>query len=89
MAAGNKQTIREFIDEMNASTQEILQHLNDNGINYNLNAWVTIAKYANLFNIGNTSTISSWISQGIIPPENVIEITALNGLKLIKAVAYS
>jgi hypothetical protein len=33
--------------------------------------------------------VSSWIRRGgIIPAENVIELTELNGLKLIKALPY-
>ncbi|MFC5409130.1 hypothetical protein ACFPMF_07425 [Larkinella bovis] len=87
MATEKQQSNQEFIDEMQASTQEILAMLDANGIQYNLKEWVSIAEYAKLFRIDDTDTILGWISSGIIPPENIIEIPILNGLKLIKAIS--
>ncbi len=40
------------------------------------------------FGINNTSKISNWISRGVIPPENVLELPELNGIRLIKAIPY-
>ncbi|GAB3923465.1 hypothetical protein [Larkinella terrae] len=86
MATGKKQSTQEFIDEMRASTQEILPLLDDHGIQYNIKEWVSISEYAKLFRIDDTNTILGWINNGTIPSKNIIEIPVLKGLKLIKAI---
>ncbi|NID13774.1 hypothetical protein [Fibrivirga algicola] len=57
------------------------------GIEFALSDWVTPMQYAKLFNIANVATITNWIARGIIPTENIKEVSQL-GIKLIRAVRH-
>lgn len=60
----------------------------ENGQTLDFEEWVTIKKYATLFNIPNTQIVTNWIARGIIPSENIKVIKDLNNLRLIKAIPY-
>ena len=83
-----EKTHQEFMQELRQNREEIEDFLKINGIEYKLDEWLTIARYAERFNISSTSIISNWIRRGVIPPENIREVEELNGLRLIKAVPY-
>ncbi|WP_083422093.1 hypothetical protein [Arsenicibacter rosenii] len=72
-------------NELIAQAENYLQH---NGTAYSLDEWITIKEYARRFDLKSTNIVSNWISRGIIPAQNIIEIPELNDLKLIKAVPY-
>lgn len=72
--------IAEF-DEQDAS-------LEINGMRYPLSEWVTMKEYCRRFGIKNTMIINNWIARNVIPKENVLNVSQLNNLRLIKAVPY-
>lgn len=74
--------------ETDALIEEGKKYLEINGIQYNLSHWVTLKEYARRFNLESTNVVSNWIKRGIVPPENVVIISELNDIKLIKAVSY-
>lgn len=67
--------------------QETVNFLLHNGVELALDKWVTIAKYAEMYDT-STQTVTNWISRGIVPPENIRVVEELNDLRLIKAVKY-
>jgi hypothetical protein len=82
---------KELADRMkqtDALIKEASTFLRINGLDYDLNEWMTVKSYCEKFEIENTQTVSNWISRGIVPPENVKEIKELNDLKLIRAIPY-
>lgn len=82
---------KELADRMkqtDALIKEASAFLRINGLDYDLNEWMTVKSYCEKFEIENTQTVSNWISRGVVPPENVREIKELNDLKLIRAVPY-
>ena len=59
-----------------------------NGQKYPLSEWVTMKEYCRRFGLKNTMIINNWITRQIIPSENILNISQLNNLRLIKAVPY-
>jgi predicted urease superfamily metal-dependent hydrolase len=58
------------------------------GKKYPLSEWVTMKEYCRRFGLKNTMVINNWITREIIPKENILNISQLNNLRLIKAVPY-
>ncbi|NIJ55701.1 hypothetical protein [Dyadobacter arcticus] len=58
------------------------------GRKYPLSEWVTMKEYCRRFGLKNTMVINNWITRQIIPKENILNISQLNDLRLIKAVPY-
>lgn len=58
------------------------------GQKYPLSEWVTMKEYCRRFGLKNTMIINNWINRNIIPEENILNISQLNNLRLIKAVPY-
>lgn len=58
------------------------------GQKYPLSEWVTMKEYCRRFGLKNTMVINNWITRKIIPRENILNISQLNNLRLIKAVPY-
>ncbi|QRR02013.1 hypothetical protein [Dyadobacter sandarakinus] len=58
------------------------------GTKYPLSEWVTMKEYCRRFGIKNTMIVNNWIARNVIPKENVLHISQLNNLRLIKAVPY-
>lgn len=50
-----------------------------------INGWVTLTRYVELFNIKGVNVLTNWIKRQIIPPSDIIMIPELNNLRLIKA----
>lgn len=88
MITRRKKEIREAIDAAKASLDKAVKFLNDNGVEYRPDEWLTVKRYCERFGIKDTHVVSNWIRRGIIPPENIQVMEELNGLKLIKAVPY-
>jgi len=74
----------ELIAEYNAS----IVNIEINGQKYPLSEWVTMKEYCRRFGLKNTMIINNWITRNIIPEENILNISQLNNLRLIKAVPY-
>ncbi|MCY7359728.1 MAG: hypothetical protein LH609_20195 [Rudanella sp.] len=62
--------------------------LKKEGKEYDLGEWITVARYAERFGLNSPNVVTNWIRRGIIPPENVLQIDELNGIRLVKAVPY-
>ena len=58
------------------------------GQKYSLSEWVTMKEYCRRFGLKNTMVINNWINRNIIPKENILNISQLNNLRLIRAVPY-
>ena len=101
--AAVKSAIRENVQRVSASAKALHQetekiiaeyHAQKNVVieldnkRYPLSEWMTIKDYCKKFDIKSTSNVANWISRGIVPAENIVEIKGLNNLKLIKAVRY-
>ncbi len=67
--------------------QETVNFLRHNGVELAFDKWVTIAKYAEIYDT-STQVVTNWISRGIVPAENIRVVEELNDLRLIKAVKY-
>ena len=59
-----------------------------NGETVDLSEWLTAKEYADKYELGSTNVVTNWIRRGVIPAENVKTVKRLNGLRLIRAVAY-
>jgi hypothetical protein len=80
--------VAEAIERSKALRKEILNTLKIDNIEYELDQWLTIKNYCDKFNISDTHIVTNWIRRGVVPAENVMVVEELNGLRLIKAVAY-
>ena len=78
------QAILQRSDAVIAQAEKFL-HLD--GKDYMLGEWVTIKRYADMFNL-DTHVVTNWIKRGIISPENMKEVEDLNGIRLVRAIAY-
>ncbi len=58
------------------------------GRKYPLSEWVTMKEYCRRFGLKNTMVINNWINRKVIPQENILNISQLNNLRLIKAIPY-
>lgn len=58
------------------------------GKKYELSEWVTLSDYCKHYGIKSTSRVSNWILRGIIPQENIINVSRLNNLTLIRLLPY-
>jgi hypothetical protein len=72
-------------DELASNAMLLLDEM---GVEYSLDEWLTVKRYCEKFGLANTMVVTNWINRGIIPSENIKVIDELNGLKLVKAVAY-
>ena len=88
MEIAEKMDVNKVLERSGVLAQEAKSLLDEMGVEYKLDEWLTIKRYCERFDIKDTQLVTNWIRRGVIPPENVKEIEALNGLKLIKAVPY-
>lgn len=80
---------REKFEKVIADTDKaIKQYIDENGVEYPLDEWLTISEYCKKFNIPRTQVVTTWINRGVIPKKNVVTIPELNNLRLIKAIKY-
>jgi hypothetical protein len=71
-----------------AAREEVADYLFNNGETLDLGKWVTLKEYKERFGLKSINVLTNWIRRGIIPPENVRIIKALNDIRLVKAVPY-
>ncbi len=83
-----KENIADFLKKANKELDGLQNSLSINGETILLGEFVTIKRYCQMFNIEDTQVVSNWIKRGVIPQENIREVEELNGIKLIKAIAY-
>jgi hypothetical protein len=83
-SAQTRQKAAELIAEFEHSNINI----EIDGKKYPLSEWVTLKEYCRRFGLKNTMIVNNWISRNIIPKENILNISQLNNLRLIKAVPY-
>jgi len=80
--------LKQVTEQSRVAREEMISILSHNGVDYPLNEWLTPKNYAIKFGIKNVETILNWINRGVIPTDNIKEISEL-GLRLVKAVEYS
>jgi predicted Zn-dependent peptidase len=88
---GVKESAQAAIEEINEAMQE-LKTLTDAKLvvgkqEYSLREWLTISEYSRRHNL-KVSRVQNWIKRGVVPPDNVVVVTQLNGVKLIKNEVY-
>ena len=79
--------LKKEFDEADRLHEEAMVFLYNNGEKLDLGKWVTAKEYSERFGV-KINRVTNWIRRGIIPPENVRRIKALNDIRLIKAVPY-
>ena len=63
-------------------------HIIQEGKTYDLSQWATFSQYAQTYGLKSTNIISNWITRGIVPPDCIVDLPHLNGLKLIRCQPY-
>ena len=79
--------LNEIADEDEQELQETAAFLQQNGIRYSLDEWLTVANYARKYAV-DTQLVSNWISRKVIPANCVVELNALNNIRLVKNQPY-
>ena len=92
MASAVQQALLAKLAEVTQQSKDLRADISEvlmlNGVEYPLTDWLSPAAYARRFGLPNVSTVTNWISRGVIPAEHIREVPAL-GLRLIKAVAHA
>lgn len=88
MEAVEKVDVKKVLERSEALVSEAKSLLDEMGIEYKLDEWLTVKRYCERFGIKDTHVVTNWMRRGVIPAENIKEVEELNGLKLIKAVPY-
>jgi hypothetical protein len=73
--------LNELADEGEQELQETAAFLQQNGVRYSLDEWLTVANYARKYAV-DTQLVSNWISRKAIPANCVVELNALNNIRL-------
>lgn len=94
----SQQEFSEFSESVNGSKKDTdaeplsstasRGYIQQNGIRYDLNEWISFREYIQRHELKSTSVLNNWISRGIIPANCVVEIAVLNDLKLIHDHTY-
>lgn len=79
--------LNELADADEQALQETDAFLQQNGIRYALDEWLTVANYARKYAV-DTQLVSNWIRRGVVPANCVVELTALNNIRLVKDQSY-
>ena len=85
----------EILQQVDARMAEMLNELQEiakttltyQGHNYDLNEWLTIARYAEKYK-HTVPRVTNWIYRGIIPPTKKLVIPELNNLTLLHDEQY-
>ncbi len=83
-----KEKFETLIEQNKRTQQEAIALLTSQGQQIDLGEWITIKEYTRRYGLESTNVVSNWIKRGIVPSENIIEIKALNDIRLIKAMPY-
>lgn len=73
-----------LISNENRQIGEILQQ---NGTEYDLSEWLSIANYAKKYAV-STHVVQNWLRRGIIPPDCSIELHTFNNIRMVKDRPY-
>ena len=77
--------VNELLDSLHSALAD--EAVLIDGKRYDLDQWLTIANYAKKYGV-TTHVVTNDIRRGKIPTENVIELTRLNNIRMIKDQAY-
>ena len=80
---------QELIEQAKDLIQEGQDLLIKGGKAYDLSQWLTPPCYAQKYNLASSTIVISWIAEGIIPYDDVIQIEELSDLTLIKDKKYN
>ena len=83
-----KEEIRERLKQTDATINEAIAYLKQQGIDFQPGQWLTIKRYCDKFGIADPQTVTDWIARGVIPAENVTVIKEFHNTVMIKAVPY-
>jgi hypothetical protein len=84
-----QEKIAKALAESRDARKEANNYLILQGQTIDLSDWVTPKEYVKRFGLKSTNVVSNWIRRGIIPPENIVELKMLNGIRLLKAISYN
>ena len=73
-----------LIAEENQQTGEMLWQ---NGIDYDLGEWLSIANYARKYGV-STHVVHNWLRRGVIPADCSIELAVFNNIRMVKDRPY-
>ena len=76
-----------WLTPVNRHCRKASAFLQQNGIRYSLDEWLTVANYARKYAV-DTQLVSNWISRKVIPANCVVELNALNNIRLVKDQPY-
>jgi len=79
--------LNELADAGEQALQETDAFLQQNGIRYSLDEWLTVANYARKYAV-DTQLVSNWIRRGVVPATCVVELNALNNIRVVKDQSY-
>ena len=79
--------LNQLADEAEQALKETGAFLQQNGVRYSLDEWLTIINYARKYAV-DTQLVSNWIRRGVVPANCVVELNALNNIRLVKDQPY-
>lgn len=77
-----------LLDAHEVEQQETLRFLALNGKRYNLEDWLTPVEYARRYGLRSANNVTNWMMRGIIPPDDILDVPELNGLRLVRNRVY-
>lgn len=80
--------VQGIVERSRIARDEAADYLYNHGETLDLGKWVTLKEYKERFGLKSINVLTNWIRRGVIPPENVRIVKALNGIRLVKAVPY-
>ena len=86
-----RRALNKRLNELAAKDEKALQEtaafLQQNGVRYSLDEWMTVANYARKYAV-DTQLVSNWIRRGVVPADCVVELNSLNNIRLVKDQPY-
>ena len=79
--------LNELADAGEQALEDTDAFLQQNGIRYSLDEWLTVTNYARKYAV-DTQLVSNWIRRGVVPANWVVELNALNNIRLVKDQPY-
>ena len=79
--------LNELADTDEQTLQKTAAFLQQNGVRYSLDDWMTVANYARKYAV-DTQLVNNWIRRGVVPTNCVVELNLLNNIRLIKDQPY-
>ena len=79
--------LNELADAGEQALEDTDAFLQQNGIRYSLDEWLSVTNYARKFAV-DTQLVSNWIRRGVVPANWVVVLNALNNIRLVKDQPY-